>query len=294
MAKAKQLAASILEVSEGDLEIGDGRVHVAGAKELGVELAELARILQGAPGYSFPAGLEPGLEAVSNYRIDALTYANACHIAEVEVDIRTGGIRLLRYVAVQDAGRLINPMIVDGQIKGGIVHGISNALFECMEYDDTGQPLTTNFGDYLLPIATDLPNIETSYTESPSPLNPLGAKGVGELGNRPRRRCGYFRDRKCTGRLRTSHFKGAHFPSIYFRSYCEIGGSPPSLICRLCNSLQLMAIRENYNGRRSNELENNDVIGGLDCHGDCLARWPAVVPAILPKTAPFISPVPPG
>jgi carbon-monoxide dehydrogenase large subunit len=92
---------------------------------------------------------------------------------------------LLKYVALQDAGRLINPMIVDGQIKGGIVHGIGNAIFERVVYDDNGQPLTTNLADYLLPTATDLPMIETIYTETPSPLNPLGAKGVGEVGTVP-------------------------------------------------------------------------------------------------------------
>jgi carbon-monoxide dehydrogenase large subunit len=184
-AKAKALASHMLEADESDLQLSDGSVHLLGAKDMAVSLAELARILQGAPGYAFPPGMEPGLDATSNFRTDALAYANACHVVEVEVDVETGGIALLKYTAMQDAGRLINPMIVDGQIKGGIVHGIGNAMFERIVYDDNGQPLTTNLADYLLPTATDLPAIETIYTETPSPLNPLGAKGVGEVGTVP-------------------------------------------------------------------------------------------------------------
>jgi carbon-monoxide dehydrogenase large subunit len=103
-------------------------------------------------------------------------------VAEVEVDIETGGVRILRYIAMQDAGRLINPMIVDGQVHGGIAHGIGNAIFEWMGYDDAGQPVTTTFADYLLPTAVDVPHLETLYKESPSPHNPLGVKGVGEVG----------------------------------------------------------------------------------------------------------------
>jgi carbon-monoxide dehydrogenase large subunit len=184
-AKAKKLASHILEADEADLQVSDGAVHLVGAKDMSVTLAELARILQGAPGYGFPPGMEPGLDALSNFRTDAMAYANASHVAEVEVDLETGGITLLRYVALQDAGRLINPMIVDGQIKGGIVHGIGNGIFERVVHDGNGQPLTTNLADYLLPTATELPMIETIYTESPSPLNPLGAKGVGEVGTVP-------------------------------------------------------------------------------------------------------------
>jgi aerobic carbon-monoxide dehydrogenase large subunit len=184
-AKAKALASQILEADANDLQITSGSVHLVGAKDMAVSLADLARILQGAPGYAFPAGMEPGLDAASNFRVDALAYANTSHITEVEVDPETGGMTVLKYVAFQDAGRLINPMIVDGQIKGGIAHGISNAMFERVVYDDNGQPLTTNFADYLLPTATELPAMETIYTETPSPLNPLGAKGVGEVGTIP-------------------------------------------------------------------------------------------------------------
>ena len=111
-----------------------------------------------------------------------MTYSNASHCVEVEVDVRTGVVEILRYLVVSDCGRLINPMIVEGQIVGGVVHGIGNALFERMAYDENGQPLTTNFGEYLLPTATELPRIEVITHISPSPLNPLGVKGVGECG----------------------------------------------------------------------------------------------------------------
>jgi carbon-monoxide dehydrogenase large subunit len=183
--KAKKLASHLLEVSEDDLEFAEGTLRVVGAPQLAVALGELSRVLQGAPGYAFPPGLEPGLEESRNFRTDALAYANACHAVEVEVDIETGGVRVLRYVAMQDSGTLINPLIVDGQVHGGIVHGISNAIFEWMGYDESGQPLTTTLAEYPLPTAPDVPMIETSYRESPSPLNPLGAKGAGEVGTIP-------------------------------------------------------------------------------------------------------------
>jgi len=181
-AKARKLASHMLEAAEEDLEIADGAVRVVGAPQLAVKLGDLARMLKGAPGYPFPKGIEPGLESSATFRIDQLAYSNACHLAEVEVDIETGAVRILRYIAMQDAGRLVNPMIVEGQVHGGIAHGIGNAIFEWMGYDDAGQPFTTTFADYLLPSAADVPNLETLYKESPSPHNPLGVKGVGEVG----------------------------------------------------------------------------------------------------------------
>ena len=181
-AKAKKLASHMLEAAEEDLEIVDGEVRVVGAPQLAVKLGELARILKGAPGYAFPQDIDPGLEASATFRVDQLAYANACHVVEVEVDIETGGVTILRYVAIQDSGRRVNPMIVEGQVHGGIAHGIGNAVFEWMGYDEAGQPVTTTFADYLLPTATAVPRFETLYKESPSPHNPLGVKGVGEIG----------------------------------------------------------------------------------------------------------------
>ncbi len=181
-AKARKLAGHMLEAAEEDLEIVDGEVRVVGAPQLAVKLGELARVLKGAPGYGFPKGIEPGLEASASFRVDQLAYSNACHVVEVEVDVETGGVTILRYVAMQDAGRRVNPLIVEGQVHGGIAHGVGNAVLEWMGYDAAGQPVTTTFADYLLPTATDLPKFETLYKESPSPHNPLGVKGVGEIG----------------------------------------------------------------------------------------------------------------
>ncbi|HLH88642.1 MAG TPA: xanthine dehydrogenase family protein molybdopterin-binding subunit [Xanthobacteraceae bacterium] len=183
--KAKKLASHLLEAGEHDLEVVDGAVRVVGASKLAVGLGELSRVLQGAPGYGFPDGLDPGLDASVNHRLDALAYANACHVAEVEVDIETGGVRILRYCAIQDSGTLINPMLVTGQVEGGVAHGLGNALLECMVYDAGGQPMTTTFAEYLLPGATEVPAIDTLFRQTPSPLNPLGAKGAGEVGTIP-------------------------------------------------------------------------------------------------------------
>jgi len=183
--KAKKLASHLLEAGEHDLEVVDGAVRVVGAPKLAVGLGELARVLQGSPGYGFPSGVEPGLDANVNHRLDALAYANACHVAEVEVDVETGGVRILRYCAIQDSGTLINPTIVDGQVQGGIAHGIGNALLEWMGFDAGGQPMTTTFAEYLLPGTTEVPTMQTMYRQTPSPLNPLGAKGAGEVGTIP-------------------------------------------------------------------------------------------------------------
>jgi carbon-monoxide dehydrogenase large subunit len=183
--KARKVASHVLEAAEHDLELAGGEVRVVGAPQLSVKLAEIARILQGAPGYGFPAGVDPGLEASVNHRTDALSYANACHVAEVEVDVETGEVRIVRYVALQDSGTLINPMMVEGQIQGGVAHGIGNTFYEWMGYDEGAQPVTTTFADYLLPTATEVPMLQTLYRETPSPLNPLGVKGVGEAGTIP-------------------------------------------------------------------------------------------------------------
>jgi aerobic carbon-monoxide dehydrogenase large subunit len=183
--KAKKLASHLLEAAEHDLELKDGAVRVVGAPDLSIKLAELSRILKGAPGYGFPPGVDPGLEANVNWRTDALAYANACHVAEVEVDVETGEARILRYFALQDSGTLINPMMVDGQMHGAIAHGIGNALFEWMGYDSAAQPVTTTFADYLLATATEIPRMTTMFKETPSPLNPLGCKGAGEVSTIP-------------------------------------------------------------------------------------------------------------
>jgi carbon-monoxide dehydrogenase large subunit len=183
--KALAAAAQMLETDAGDLELDGGRVRVKGVPDLGVTLGEVARTLAGMPGLPLPAGLAPGLEAGATFTPDSLVYCNGTHVCEAEVDAETGAVTIVRYVAVHDSGRLINPMIVDGQVAGGAAHGIGNALLERMRFDAAGQPLTTNFADYLLPTATSLPGFDIAHMESPSPSNPLGVKGAGEGGTIP-------------------------------------------------------------------------------------------------------------
>jgi len=180
--KAKKIAAGLLEVAEADLEIADGGVHVRGVPGLRVGLREIAVKSIGMPGFSMAGGLEPGLDATAYFKPDQSTYSNSTHVSEVEVDIETGLVRLLRHVVMHDCGRVINPMVVEGQIVGGVAHGIGNALFERLAFDADAQPLTTNLGEYLLPLATDMPPVEVHHSETPSPLNPLGVKGAGEGG----------------------------------------------------------------------------------------------------------------
>lgn len=184
-AKALKLAAATLEVAEQDLVIENGVVHPVGVPDMKVSLAELASKLISVLAMPVPKGFAPGLEATSYYTATQPTYANGSQVIEVEVDIETGGVELLRYSVAHDCGTLINPGLVDGQILGGIVHGIGNAIFERMIYDEGGQPLTTNYGEYLLPLATEVPRIAIAHLETPSPLNPLGIKGAGEGGTIP-------------------------------------------------------------------------------------------------------------
>lgn len=184
-AKAKRLASHLLETSEADLEMREGRVDIRGVPGRGVALGEIARVLRGAPGYAFPEGLTPGLEAHEAWQTGPLAYANATHVAEVEVDAETGRVIILRYVALQDSGTLINPLIVEGQLVGGIAHGIGNALYEMMRYDAAGQPQSTTLADYLITGAGEMPRIDCIFMQSPSPNNPLGAKGAGEVGTIP-------------------------------------------------------------------------------------------------------------
>src|SRR5262245_60600571 len=180
--KALKVAAHLLEVGVDDLELRDGRIDIAGAPGSGMSLREVAEAVSGVPGYAMPGKFDPGLESMQSFLPNALTYGGGCHAVEVEIDIETCGIRILRHVVVNDAGRVINPAIVAGQLHGGTVHAIGNALYELMAYDDQAQPITTTFADYVMPTATELPNIELTFAEFPSPLNPLGVKGVGESG----------------------------------------------------------------------------------------------------------------
>ncbi len=183
--KALRLAAEVLEASEADLDIEDGVVRVNGAPDLSVTLGELAVKLSPASALRVPAGFDPLLEATSYDGSSGSPIACGSNVAEVEVDPGTGEVRVLRYSVAHDCGVMINPMIVHGQIVGGVIHGIGNALFERMIYDDQGQPLTTNYGEYLLPLASEMPRVDVTHMETPSPLNSLGVKGAGEGGTIP-------------------------------------------------------------------------------------------------------------
>jgi len=180
--KARKMAAHIIEASADDLEFSGGRIVVKGAPDLGIGLGEVAKALSGMPGYSIPGGLEPGLEATVDFQPGTLTYTNGAHVAEVEVDPDTGKTTIARYVVLHDCGTMINPMMVEGQVLGGIVHGIGATLLEWMRYDEQGQPATVTYADYLLPTSDVIPRIEIYHMESPTPLNPLGVKGAAESG----------------------------------------------------------------------------------------------------------------
>ena len=180
--KVVRLAAHILEANPDDLKLGDGKVFIRGLPQRALSFSELARAA--VPGWvsKLPEGLEPGLEATFYFVPPTVTWANAAHVAVIEVEIDTGIIKLLDYVVSHDAGKLINPLLVDGQIHGGVAQGIGAALYEEIAYDQNGQLLSGSFVNYLLPGAIEVPNIKTVHLESPSPLNPLGVKGLGEGG----------------------------------------------------------------------------------------------------------------
>ena len=180
--KVLVIAGHLLEASGEDLELIDGRVFIKGVPGISVGFAEIASAVAGTPGYALPDGVTPGLEAEENFQPQNVTYANGAHAAEVEVDPGTGGVRILRYIVVHDSGRLVNPMIVEGQVHGAVTLGVGHALFEWMIYDESGQPQTTNLAEYLMPTAPEVPNIKVVHQVSPTDRNPIGVKGVGECG----------------------------------------------------------------------------------------------------------------
>jgi len=181
IAKARRIAAHILEAGEGDIQFEDGRFSVAGT-DRGMAFAELA--LQAYLGMKFPTSeIEPGLKESAFYDPVNFTFPAGCHIAEVEVDPETGVVQLIKFVAVDDFGNVINPMIVEGQVHGGIAQGVGQALLENAVYDrESGQLLSGSFMDYCMPRADNLPNFDVGLTVTPCPNNPLGLKGCGEAG----------------------------------------------------------------------------------------------------------------
>ena len=180
--KALRIAAHMLEAAPVDLEIAGPQVRVKGTPQMSVTLRDVARLAGGTPGFVLPEGVTPGLEATESFVVNEMAYTHGTAVAEVEVDIETGGVSVSKFVLAHDCGRILHPAIVDGQLIGGIAHGIGNALFEWMGFDSDCQPVTTNFGEYLLIGATEMPKIELIHRETPTTLNPLGIKGVGESG----------------------------------------------------------------------------------------------------------------
>jgi carbon-monoxide dehydrogenase large subunit len=178
--KLANAAGALLEAAADDIDIEDGQAFVRGTPQSAVPLA---RVVQSAlPTYASAGMVEADFHATVYRQVPTVTYASAVHIALVEVDIETGLVRLLRYVVAHDCGQLINPMIVDGQISGGVAQGVGGGLYEELVYDAAGQFLSGSFMDYLIPTSMEMPPVDMIHLEYPSPRNPLGVKGVGEGG----------------------------------------------------------------------------------------------------------------
>ncbi|MGD9715187.1 MAG: xanthine dehydrogenase family protein molybdopterin-binding subunit, partial [Thermomicrobiales bacterium] len=178
--KVLTVASEMLEVNAGDLELRGGRVEVKGVPDHGLDFARIALEMQGVPGYKLPGDLPPGLEHSHNFLGTSLTYAGAALAVELEVDVETGRVELHKIVVANDAGVVINPNTVRGQVIGSLIHTLGNTLYEWMGYSDQAQPVTTSFAEYLLPTAPEIPRIDVLLLEYPGKNNPLGVKGAGE------------------------------------------------------------------------------------------------------------------
>jgi carbon-monoxide dehydrogenase large subunit len=179
--KAKRICAALLEADPGDIELAEAKYRVRGSPDKFKTMAEIAGAAH-IPPQELPTDIEPGLEATSAYDPENFVFPFGAHACVVDVDVETGKVKVVRYVAVDDCGPAINPMLIDGQVHGGITHAIGQALYEQVVYDEEGQLVTGTFVDYAMPTAAELPSFETDRTETPSPVNSLGVKGVGEAG----------------------------------------------------------------------------------------------------------------
>ncbi|MHB8696067.1 MAG: xanthine dehydrogenase family protein molybdopterin-binding subunit [Solirubrobacteraceae bacterium] len=177
--KAAKIVAAELEAAPEDIEVRDGKFSVKGSPDKGLTLAEVAGI---AYIGAVPEGMEPGLEETTFNDPENFVFPFGAHACVVDVDAATGKVSVVRYVAVDDCGNPVNPLLIDGQVHGGIAFGIGQALYEHVQYDDEGQLVTGTFVDYTLPTAAELPSFETDHTVTPSPVNSMGVKGVGEAG----------------------------------------------------------------------------------------------------------------
>jgi carbon-monoxide dehydrogenase large subunit len=179
--KAKRICAALLEAAPEDIELADGKYRVRGSPDKAMTMAEIS-VAAHIPPQELPSEIEPGLEETAFFDPDNFVFPFGAHACVAEVDAETGKVRVIRYLAVDDCGPAINPMLINGQIHGGVAHAIGQALYEQVVYDDNGQLVTGTFVDYALPTAAELPSFETDRTETPSPVNSLGVKGVGEAG----------------------------------------------------------------------------------------------------------------
>ena len=180
-AKAKRICAALLEVDPEDIELVEGSYQVAGAPDKSMTMAEIAGAAH-IPPQELPTDIEPGLEEIVFFDPENFVFPFGAHACIVDVDVETGKIEIVRYVAVDDCGPAINPMLIDGQVHGGVTHGIGQALYEEVVYSEDGQLRTGTLADYGIPTASSVPSFETDRTETPSPVNSLGVKGVGEAG----------------------------------------------------------------------------------------------------------------
>jgi carbon-monoxide dehydrogenase large subunit len=178
IAKGKAAAAHLLEAAEADIEFSGGRFTIAGT-DRGIGIMELAEKLRDS---KVPDGVPSSLDVDHTTEPVPSTFPNGCHVAEVEVDPDTGVVQIVRYTGVNDFGTIVNPMIVAGQLHGGVVQGIGQALMEKVSYDESGQPITGSFMDYAMPRAEDAPPMAVGDHPSPAKSNPLGTKGCGEAG----------------------------------------------------------------------------------------------------------------
>ncbi|MEX2504964.1 MAG: molybdopterin cofactor-binding domain-containing protein, partial [Egicoccus sp.] len=180
VAKARRIAAHLLEASEDDLEFERGAFSVRGSPDASKTIQDIALAVFAA--HDYPEDMEPSLDSDATVDPENFSYPHGTHLAAVEVDTETGMVHLRDYVAVDDVGKVINPQIVEGQVHGGLAQGIAQALFEEAVYDDEGNLVTGSLVDYYVPSAADLPTFRTDRTETPATTNPLGVKGVGEAG----------------------------------------------------------------------------------------------------------------
>jgi carbon-monoxide dehydrogenase large subunit len=176
--KGKRAAAHLMEAAEGDIEFSDGRFTIAGT-DRSIDIIELAKRMREG---KMPVGVPDSLDVDHTTEAVPSTFPNGCHVAEVEIDPETGIVRIVRYAGVNDFGTIVNPMLVAGQMHGGVAQGIGQALMECVSYDTSGQPITGSFMDYALPRAEDIPVMEVGDHPVPAKSNPLGTKGCGEAG----------------------------------------------------------------------------------------------------------------